>query len=281
MIICSQCRREIPEINEGKFCPFCGAVLGSESAAAGGESIGSAPSNLPDGESSAAPQSAAAGERAGRQESASWEDRDRAGLLQAFSQTWSDATFRPAQFFHALPRTGNLGPALLFAFIIGMVATLVSSFWQYQFWDSFSELSETPELRGFERLLGEAWSRDMLRFYVISSPLWVLVSILLRAAILHVALIIVGGNRHGWEATFRTVTYSSGPQLFAIIPWCGDVVSFLWQIALAIIGLRAMHETTTARAAWAVALPFVLCCCSISALAYRLAEWASRLGVQI
>ncbi len=136
-------------------------------------------------------------------------------------------------------------------------------------------------MEGFERFFGAGWNRDMLRFFVISSPLWVLVSVFIRAAILHLMLIIVGGNRHGWDATFRAVGYSAGPQLFAIIPWCGDVVSFFWQMVLIIIGARELHETTTGRVVLAVILPFVLCCGSALFLIYRFAAWFSQFGGQI
>jgi hypothetical protein len=210
-----------------------------------------------------------------------WEDRERLGFLHAFSQTWSDATFRPTQFFRSSPKTGNLGSSLFYAFLIGMVAALISSFWQYQFFESFSRFSDMPEMEGFERFFGAAWSREMLRFTVLGSPLWVVMWIFLRAAILHLMMIIVGGNRHGWDATFRALNYSSGPQLFSIVPWCGDVAAFVWGLVLATIGLRELHETTTGRVILALVLPFVLCCGSIALLVYRFAAWFSQQGGQI
>ncbi|MGH7491807.1 MAG: YIP1 family protein [bacterium] len=281
MVTCTQCQREIPEINQGKFCPFCGAQLGVEGAPGPGEA--ESPSAFPGPpESVLSPiGSGAPGDQSGRREYVHWEDRGRLGFLHAFSQTWSDATFRPTQFFRASPKIGDIGSPLLFAFLIGMVATLISSFWQYQLFDSFSQFSEMPEMEGFERFLGTGWNRGMLRFMVLGSPLWVVLSIFLRAAILHLMMIIVGGNRHGWEATFRAVNYSVGPQLFAIVPWCGDVVALFWWLVLTVIGLREMHETTAGRVLLALLLPFVLCCGALLLLVYRFAAWFSQVGSQI
>jgi hypothetical protein len=132
-----------------------------------------------------------------------------------------------------------------------------------------------------EQLFGTAWSRDMLRFMEIGSPFWVILSIFLRAVILHLMMIIVGGNRHGWDASFRAVNYSAGPQLFAIVPWCGDVAAFIWWVVLTTIGLREMHETTTGRVVVALLLPVVLCCGAVFLLVYRLATWLAPQGTQI
>ena len=272
-MICPQCQREVPEINQGRFCPFCGAVLEEPGMAAPPASAEPATTFSPVVEPSI--------DQGARREYVPWEDRERLGFLPAFSQTWSDATFRPAQFFRACPKTGNLGPPFLYAFLIGMVATLISYFWQYQFWDSFSSFSEMPEMEGFGRLFGAGWNRDMLRYLVLGSPFLVVISIFSRAGILHLMLIIVGGNRHGWDATLRAVCYSAGPQLFSLVPWCGDVVSFFWQLVLTVTGARELHQTPTARVALAVLLPFVLCCGSALFLAIRFAEMLSRFGTQI
>jgi hypothetical protein len=76
------------------------------------------------------------------------------------------------------------------------------------------------------------------------------------AGILHllVALIVKPANT-GFEATFRVVSYSNVAQLVGWVPILGPLVAAVASIALSIIGVREVHETTTGRAALVVLIP--------------------------
>jgi hypothetical protein len=77
---------------------------------------------------------------------------------------------------------------------------------------------------------------------------------------LHLFLMIAGGAKAGFEATFRVVSYSVSPFLFMVIPYCGMPIMMLWALTLAMIGLRDAHETTGGKATAAVLFPFLFCC---------------------
>ncbi|MDZ7292167.1 MAG: YIP1 family protein [candidate division KSB1 bacterium] len=199
-----------------------------------------------------------------------WEDRERLGFLPAFSQTWSDSVFHPVEFFRRLPKSGNVGSALLYAILIGVTGGILSLFWQYLFWDSWSSL---PEL---ERMLGQEISRDLLGFVALLIPISTVIFVFIASVIYHVCLVITGSSRHGFEATLRGFCYSYGPYLFVLVPMCGGLIALIWQYILMVIAWRELHESTTGRVLLAVFLPLLLCCGAILVFAWSLAGWLSR-----
>ncbi len=280
MIVCRQCQREVPDINQSKFCPFCGAVL-PEKEQPETRAEDAPPAIAEDRPAGSLPPTAVAGDDSGANTGnqtagyVPWEHREQLGFLQAFSQTWSDATFHPQQFFCAAPKTGNIGAALLYAFLIGMAASLISSFWQYQLYGSMADMKD------FERVFGMGLSREMLRYFVLASPFLLILSLFLSSAIFHLCLVLVGSAKNGWEATFRGMCYSYGPQFLSLIPWCGGIIAGIWQLVIMVIGWRELHESTTGRVLLALLLPIFLCCCAATFLIYRFAEWFSRFGAQV
>jgi hypothetical protein len=95
---------------------------------------------------------------------------------------------------------------------------------------------------------------------VVAVPVLVFLSIVIWSVLLHVSLFLVGGANRDFEATFRVVCYSSGPNLCAVVPIVGGLVALVWTLCLAVIGLREVHQTTTTKAVFAVLLPVVVCC---------------------
>ncbi len=268
---CKNCQREIPQNVEGQFCPYCGAALGQ----AGLFEYDAAQSATPEEPPSPLAFSSPSIRAPEPEYYVHWEDRERLGFLRGFSQTWSDITFRPAEFFRRTPRIGHFGSALLFAFLIGMVSSLISLFWQYLFWGSFTEMEQ------FEELFGLALDRDFLRMLALFSPFIVIFSIFFASVIYHVSLLLVGSGKSGWEATFRAVCYSYGPRLFDCIPWCGGLIAAVWQFVVMIIGWREMHDSSSGRVVLAAFLPFLLCCSLLVLLIYQFAAFFSNTGIKI
>lgn len=262
---CTNCQKEIPENVQGNFCPYCGAVL-SEPIAPEFETTSPAPQDSPSTFSSPEPEP---------EYYVHWEDREQLGFLHAFSQTWSEVTFRPTDFFRKASPLGNFGSALLFAFMTSMVSTLISLFWQYQFWGSFNELEQ------FKEVFGAEFGRDFLRIMALFSPFIVLVSIFFASFVYHLSLLVCGSGRSGWEATFRAICYSYGPSLFACVPWCGGLIAGVWQFVVMIIGWREMHDSSAGRVVLAAFLPFLVCCGLLVLLVYQFAALFSNSGIKI
>ena len=56
------------------------------------------------------------------------------------------------------------------------------------------------------------------------------------------------------------VAYSSTGNVAKLVPVIGDMVSTLWMIVLAVIGLTRLHGTSEGKAVTVVLLPLILCC---------------------
>jgi hypothetical protein len=69
---------------------------------------------------------------------------------------------------------------------------------------------------------------------------------------------IVGGNRKGFEATFRAISYSYSATLFYIVPIIGSFVGGIYIFILAILGVREGHGISTGKAVLAVLLPLIV-----------------------
>jgi len=81
--------------------------------------------------------------------------------------------------------------------------------------------------------------------------------ILIVAILMHIFIVIVGG-RKGIEQTFKVVFYAMTPGfLFGWIPVIG-IIANLWSLVLEVIGIRELHEISTARAVLAVFLPLII-----------------------
>ncbi len=170
--------------------------------------------------------------------------------------TVKDVLFNPSVFFKKMPVTGGLTDPLLFAMIIGTAGLLFLSVWHVLLHDPMQSFV-TPEMseagRGISSNVASPLGTVMMPFLLI---IWLLIV----SGMLHLFLMIVGGAKAGFEATFRVVSYSVSPFLFMIIPYCGVLITPLWALSLFMIGIRDAHETTGGKATAAVLFPFLFCC---------------------
>jgi hypothetical protein len=66
---------------------------------------------------------------------------------------------------------------------------------------------------------------------------------------------IVGGNKKGFQSTFRAVSYSWSGNLFEMVPFIGSAIGGIYTLILTIIGVREVHGVSTGKAVLAVLLP--------------------------
>lgn len=180
-----------------------------------------------------------------------WEQRERYGLLNGLYLTSREVLFGPGRFFHRMPTRLGLVQPLLF----GVAVTVVASFFDF-LWSlaggSAQQLFHLQDLGGLLRApvaFGILW---------VLSPLVALVQIVVRAALFHLCLMVVGGARMGFEATFRVVAYSRAAVVIALLPFCGGIIGFVWEIAATVVGLARIHEVEEWRPLLAVILPVAL-----------------------
>ena len=188
-----------------------------------------------------------------------WERRDSWLDLQAMIEMIRDVLVDPANTFRKMRLSGDMASPLVFALILGSIGIIAACGWNI-FTQGFKAL---PGPHGVEAF---AISTGVNIVFMVISPLFVLAGLFIGAGILHLCLMITGGEKNGFEATFRVMAYAAGATaLFQIVPFCGGLIGGIWSIVAQIIGAREMHETTTGKAVFAVLLPIICCCgCAVS-----------------
>ncbi len=185
-----------------------------------------------------------------------WERRERFGLLNGLYLTLKDVLFSPNLFFHRMPTRLGLAQPLLFAVVIGAIATFFACIWSLA--GSSLQLLVADNLG--DSLRGPFWSFILFLF----SPIIVSIGVFVKATLIHLILFLLGGNKLGFEATFRVAAYSEAAGILALVPFCGSVLGIVWGVVVVIIGLYSIHETEPWKAVVAVLVPMFVCLSAIS-----------------
>ena len=92
------------------------------------------------------------------------------------------------------------------------------------------------------------------------APFLIVAGLFIWGGIYHLCLLLLGTQSRGFGITLRAVAYSYGPNLLAIIPFCGGMIGGVWVIVLTILGAFYGHRTDAWRAVVAYLIPIVVCC---------------------
>jgi len=269
MALCPHCHHSLPDSPAG-LCPNCG---GDPRAASG-------PPPLPPGPGAAAAPAAAppparppSGTGAPHPPGIPWDERDRIGLVGALVETTREVLTRPGAFFRAMPVTGGLGSPLVYAVIVGWIGLIASAFYQAIFRSVVGSGlgafgSERPEIAA---LLGwvEGWAGFVAQ--AVFGGVFVVIGVFIAAGILHLVLMLLGGARREFEATFRVVSFAQATSILFLVPFCGQLIGGIWTLVLYVLGLAEAHQIGHGKAAAAVLLPIVLVCCCCAGLAFLFA----------
>lgn len=192
------------------------------------------------------------------QDGPAWEQRADKGVFGALLDTVRSVLLEPSATFSTMRQTGGLWSPLLFFMLLGSIAFLASLFYEFV-WQSLGlAAADEQKTEALQLVFGSALVMVMLVFL---APLIVALSAFLGAGITHLFLILVGGAKRPFEATFRVVCYAAGSTaILQLLPICGAWIASIWVLVAEIIGLSEVHGITRARAAVAVLLPMVLCC---------------------
>ena len=180
-----------------------------------------------------------------------WEQRETYGFLNGFYLTVKGVLLAPGRFFHRMPTHLGLAQPLLFAVVVGVLAAFVTWMWTL----AGSSLQALLRNDVSEALRAPFVSFGLFLF----SPVIVAVGVFIKAGLFHLMLMLTGGNRLGFEATFRVAAYGQAGSILALVPFCGSAVGALWILVVSIIGLYSIHETEPWKAIVAVLAPMVLC----------------------
>jgi hypothetical protein len=175
-----------------------------------------------------------------------WESGE--GFFQGLYRTVIESLFSPVQFYKKIAAGKGYWNPFIFAMIIGIIGAGIGLIWQVV---SVSKMI-SPEIAGVIPYT------MMVIILIVALPFVIAFSVAAMTIVTHIFLMILGGNKKGFEATFRAIAYSFSSHLWYIIPFLGALVGTVYMIVLAIIGVRETHATSTGRAVFAVLLPPVL-----------------------
>ncbi len=184
-----------------------------------------------------------------------WENREQLGFFKAYFDTVILVLTKPGEAFVMMKKEGDLLGPMLFALIGGCAGVIVSILLNIAI-QSIGFMGDRQSAAFGMGVMG-IWAVG----YILLSPVLVIVFMFIASGILHLCLMIVGGARKPFETTFRVVCFSSGSTcLLSMIPFCGGLISGVWNIVLEIIGVARAHEIDTGKAVLAVLLPIIVCC---------------------
>ena len=179
---------------------------------------------------------------------APWENRSETGFAKGIYRTFKEALFSPATFFRGLTFNGGIGEPLAFGLLIGAVGNMFGVFW--------SVLLMSGGLLPFgEAIFGHLTVGLIFLVMVVAVPVSVTLSLIIYSGILHLLLLIVGGGKNRFEATFRVVAYSQAAQALDLIPVVGSWIGGIWQLIIQVIGLREIHNISYLKVFMAFLLP--------------------------
>ena len=250
---CPECSKllSVPDGSEGRQarCPSCSAVCDVPAAASA-----SADSVPTPGESEPpAPRSTSAfvdnpqtSETDTNRDGPAWERDGKS--VGSFVETVKEMFTGPSVFGRHLRRSGGHWAPLGFGMIGSFIGFLMEMAWQQVF--------------GHDPVWDQPEAVFIFPFLFVCMPLLIAIIFYLEAGLVYLLLLMIGGAKQGFEATFRVVAYTTGAtSLLAIFPAWNDFVSVAMVVytVVSIIVLAETQEISRGKAAMAVLIPLVFC----------------------
>jgi hypothetical protein len=201
-----------------------------------------------------------------------WEHRESRGFVNAFVETLMMILSKPAQAFSVMRLSGGLAGPLIFAVIGGAVGVIV--------WFVFSLCLTSVGVFGTRE---DAWGSALGMSANIFMFFWRLVAIVVApfvwAGLVHVSLMLIGGAKQTFEATFRVIAFTQGATApLQLVPCCGGLIAAVWAIVANCIGIARAHDIDTPKATLAVFLPLIVCCGGVFVIAAMFGGMAAMMG---
>lgn len=208
-----------------------------------------------------------------------WEQRAERGFLHALIETIRLVLLEPSSTFRAMSPTGGLGAPLFFYVLCATVGALVSLGFQVAFNKFGGAAANTPEQRAIAEALA---STVAIGGTIVVLPVLLAAGIFVLSGITHLALMLVGGAKKPFEATFRVLCYAGGAtSVVGMLPVCGGIIAGVWNVVLMVFGLSEVHGISKGKAFLAVLLPLLVCCVLIFGVGFLLAVSLGDLGAAL
>ena len=178
-----------------------------------------------------------------------WEDPE-VRFPEDLGRTWIESLTSPVSFFQRMEPEAPLARAVLYFLFMAVGAALFSLLWGLA--------GSAPELPPQAADVIDLDPRGIQLFGFFLSPFANLILLGLAAVSVHLFVRLLTNSSHPLLATTRVICYASGPALFTIVPWVGEIAGWIGSATLLVIGIREVHGTTTGRATLTVLFPVLL-----------------------
>jgi len=177
--------------------------------------------------------------------------------VSSWFETLKGVLLNPGGTFAAMRQEGGLGSAILFAMIGQFIGGLAVVF-------GASSLLSSLALLGIDTsIIAPFLALGFIS--LITTPIAAAVGVFIGGLIQHLCLMLVGGAKESIETTFKVLGYcqgATGP--LNLVPFVGGFAAFIWTLVCLIVGLAEAHGISRGKAALAVFLPMIVCCCLVS-----------------
>jgi hypothetical protein len=186
---------------------------------------------------------------------------DRIGFFAGLTRTISLAFQRAEEFADRISLGQLLLPPLVFGLLVTALTAAFEAFYAVgamrMFGSAFRDLeAQMPRIFGPD---GFPTTREVLLSHGVRVMFFPLLAFV-WAGVVHLGLRVFGKPLRPFAATFRIVNYSLAPLVLTIVPFCGNLVGWLWVIVLTIRSLSRIQRVGGATAFVAVILPMIGVC---------------------
>jgi hypothetical protein len=120
-----------------------------------------------------------------------------------------------------------------------------------------SMIPQTAELGMLNSFIGAGGGIVIAGAMFIAILIFGVIGVFIGAAIIHLGVLLVGGN-NGYGQTVKSLIYGGTPSyLFGWIPFIG-IIGSIWSLILIIFGVKELQEVSTGKAVIAVLIPVVI-----------------------
>lgn len=185
-----------------------------------------------------------------------WEYRAETGFFAALLETIRKVLLEPKAAFNTMKQTGGFGAPLFYFVLLATIGGAAGVFYQSVY--SSLEKGATPEQQAISAMFSSTATIGMT---IMLLPILLAAFAFISAGLVHLGLMVVGGAKRPFEATFRVACYAGGSTaVLQLLPMCGTIASSIWNFVCMVIGLSEVHGISKGRAVVAVLLPSIVCC---------------------
>lgn len=199
---------------------------------------------------------------AGSRNGPPWEQRAQLGFVKAAWETMKGVLLNPGPTFREM-RLDGIPSALLYLVILGSIGGIAGLLYQAALTAAMSRMPGMETTTSTSLNTNVMLSGVPLIIMTVLMPLLIAFGAFIASGINHLSLMVCGGAKRPFEATFRTYCFAAGSgYILQVVPFVGAIVGPIWTIVILCIGLAKVHEISTGKAVLAVFLPGILCCVS-------------------